>query len=125
MPIHCPKCGLKHDVVEFSRQQSIRCRCGFHLNISMLQTVEDFLRYFEGEEERKKANVIQKNAQLICKMILDESCARVDVEIAMANLKEEVSKIFPDKIETYEMIFEARFKRLWSQFRTDEEGLDA
>ena len=71
MPVQCPKCGLKHDVAAFARQQSIACRCGFTLNISMLQTFDDFMRYFEGEDEQKKANVIQKDAQSVCKMILD------------------------------------------------------
>ena len=51
-------------------------------------------------------------------MILDESYQDVDIEIAKDRLKEKVKKLFPEKMETYRMIYEARFERLWEQFRT-------
>ena len=123
MPIHCPKCGMKHDVVEFSAEGAeggnpiIFCRCGQKLNLLLLETIGDFLRYFESEEEREKAKVIQKDAELICRMILEEACLDVDIEIARENLEEKVRKLFPDKMDTYRMIYESRFKRLWDQFR--------
>ena len=109
---------MKHDVVEFEAGQRIKCRCGLKLDLSLMETVEDFLRYFESEEERKKAREIQQDAQAICQMILDEQCQAIDVEIAKENLKEKVRRYFPDKIQVYEMIYEARFRRLWDQFRT-------
>src|SRR3989338_6990556 len=117
MPIRCPKCGMKHDVVEFESGRRIKCRCGLKLNLSLMETVEDFLRYFESEEERKKAQEIQEDAQRICQMILDEHCPAVDIEIAKDRLREKVSRLFPGRIETYRMIYEARFQRLWEQFR--------
>lgn len=125
MAIHCPRCGLSHDVSQLARQESLQCRCGFTLDASMLETVDDFLRYFESAEERQKANAIQQEAQLICRMILSESCPDVDIEIAMNNLAEKVEALFPDKMETYRMIYEARFKRLWSQFRSQGPELAA
>lgn len=124
MAIQCPKCGMKHDVVRFEAGRPVKCRCGLKLDLSMMQTVEDFLRYFESEAERKKAKEIQRDAQLICQMILDENSAPIDIEIAKAKLKEKVSQWFPDKIPTYEMIYEARFKRLWDQFRSSGQGPD-
>ena len=117
--IQCPKCGKKHDVTEFEGTRPIKCRCGLKLNLSLMNTVDDFLRFFESEEERKKANVIQRDAEMICHMILDESCPEVDIEIAKNILKDKVLKLFPDKISTYEMIYESRFKRLWEQFRPE------
>lgn len=120
MAIQCPKCGKRHTVTEFRGGDPLRCPCGFVLEISMLNTVEDFLRYFASEEERKKANVIQQEAQTVCRMILDDSFPDVDIEIAMNNLKEKVRKLFPDKMQTYRMIYEARFQRLWAQFRNPE-----
>ncbi len=115
---------MKHDVVEFESGRRIKCRCGLKLDISLMQTVEDFLRYFESEDERKKAKEIQDDAQQICQMILDDHCPAVDIEIAKDRLREKVEKLFPDKMEAYRMIYEARFKRLWEQFRTDGSGLD-
>ena len=118
MAIHCPKCGMKHDVVNFEGGRRVKCRCGLKLDLSHMETVEDFLRYFESEAERRKAKDIQDDAQTICRMILDETCPEVDIEIAKQNLAEKVRRLFPDKMEVYQMIYEARFKRLWDQFRT-------
>jgi hypothetical protein len=117
MAIRCPKCGAKHDVVKLEEKHLV-CKCGFSLNISLIETAEDFLRYCESVEEHGKAKEIQADAQVICQMILDESYQDVDIEIAKTRLKEKVKKLFPEKMETYCMIYEARFDRLWDQFRT-------
>ena len=117
MPIQCPKCGMKHDVTEFEAGRRIKCRCGLKLDIKLMETVEDFLRFAESEDERKKAREIQEDAQAICQLILDDESAEVDIELAKNKLREKVAQYFPDKLETYRMIYEARFKRLWDQFR--------
>ncbi len=119
MAIRCPKCGLKHHVGEFEEGKSVKCACGFKLNLSLIETVEDFLRYFESEEERKGAKEIQSDAQTICLMILDEDYPAVDIEIAKGKLQEKVKRFFPDKLDTYRMIYESRFSRLWEQFRSE------
>jgi hypothetical protein len=98
-------------------EKHLICKCGFSLNISLIETAEDFLRYCESEEECKRAGEIQADAQVICQMILDEFYQDVDIEIAKTRLKEKVKKLFPEKMETYHMIYEARFDRLWDQFR--------
>lgn len=113
----CPKCGKRHDVTEFEGGRRIKCRCGLKLDLSLISTVEDFVRYFESEDERVKAREIQQDAQDICRMILDETCADVDIEIAQEELRRKVEKYFPDKMETYRMIYEARFRRFREQFR--------
>ena len=118
MAIRCPKCGMNHDVVEFEAGRRIKCRCGLKLDLRMMDSVEDFLRYFESEEERKKAREIQEDAQGVCQMILNEESADIDIEIAEEKLREKVKQFFPDKMETYRMIYEARFNRLRDQFRS-------
>ncbi len=82
-----------------------------------METVDDFLRFFESEAERQKALEIQRDAQAICQMILNEECSEVDIEIAKESLRQKVFEFFPSQMETYQMIYEARFKRLWEQFR--------
>ena len=121
MAILCPKCGAKHDVVEFEEGRKIVCRCGKRLGLSLLETVEDFLRYFENNEEREKAKEIQGDAEMICRMILNDECGAADIEIAKQKLQEKVERLFPGKMETYQMIYESRFKRLWDQFRAGEQ----
>ena len=117
MPIHCPKCGTTHDVVEFEAGKSIVCGCGQRLDLLLMETVQDFLRFFENEEEREKAKPIQQEPEKICRMILNDQTQDADIEIAMENLREKVKELFPDRLETYRMIYAARFKRLWEQFR--------
>ena len=128
MAIHCPQCGISYDILQFSAEGGsasggeggipfIICQCGQKVTPLLLETIGDFLRYFENKEEREKARSIQKDAERICQMILDEASHGVDIDIAKENLKEKVRKLFPDKMDTYRMIYEARFKRLWDQFR--------
>lgn len=117
MAIRCPQCGKEHDVALFQFDRKVRCGCGHELNLSLIETVQDFERYLESVEEREKALEIQRGASLICQMILDETCPEVDIEIAKQKLRDRVTQLFPDKLSVYEMIYEARFKRLWDQFR--------
>ena len=124
MSIRCPKCRMLHDVAQFQIGAKLKCRCGFMLDSSLIDTAEDFLRYCESEEEQKKAKEIQRDAQAVCRMILDEEHSKVDIQITMANLKEKVKRLFPDKVETFEMIYGARFRRLWDQFRGSDNALD-
>jgi hypothetical protein len=117
LAIHCPHCGTTHDVIEFEAGRKIKCRCGRELDLSLYETADDFLRYFENEEEREKAREIQEDAQIICQMILNDDCPEVDIAIAQDALRDKVQKLFPDLMETYRMIYEARFTRLREQFR--------
>jgi len=125
MAIRCPRCGTQHDVVKFEGNQKLKCRCGFLLDLSFIETVDDFLRFFENEEEREKAAEIQRDAQVICQMILNEECSKVDIDIAEEQLKEKVRQLFPHQLHTYEIIYEARFKRLWEQFRAGGQESDS
>ena len=117
MAVRCPHCGAQHDVALFQYGQKIRCGCGRQLDLSLIQTVQDFERYFQSVEDREKALEIQEEASRVCQMILDSTCPDVDIEIAKTKLKDRVRKLFPDKMLLYEMIYESRFKRLWEQFR--------
>lgn len=117
MAIRCPRCGQEHDVALFQFDRKIRCDCGRELDLSLIETVQDFERYLEGVEEREKAEELRRGAGRICQMILDENCPEIDIQIARSKLRERASQLFPDKLPLYEMIYEARFKRLWDQFR--------
>lgn len=101
----------------FQFDRKIRCHCGHELDLSLIETVQDFERYLESVEEKERAAEIQQEAGRICQMILDESCAEVDIEIAKRKLRDRVAALFPDKLSVYEMVYESRFQRLWDQFR--------
>jgi len=48
MAIRCPHCGEAHDVAKFQFDQKIRCSCGQELNLSLIETIQDFERYLES-----------------------------------------------------------------------------
>ena len=56
-------------------------------------------------------------ADNVCSLILISDYPEVDLEIEKEKVKQEFSKLFPDKLYLYEMIYESRFKRLLEQFR--------
>lgn len=116
--MQCPQCGKQHDVLELEEGKTIICSCGRKLDLSLMSSIEEFLRYFENEEERAKALEIQEDAQNICQMILNDDCPEVDIEIEKKKLLAKVERLFPDKVMTYKLIYESRFKRLWDQFRS-------
>ncbi len=119
MAIRCPKCGAKHDVARLEEGSFLKCQCGFKLDISLIESADDFIRYCEGREELERAKEIQQDAQIICQMILNEECPAIDIEIAKEQLEEKVKTFFPDKMTTYKMIYDSRFNRLWQQFRQE------
>ncbi|MDP3919985.1 MAG: hypothetical protein Q8R76_04165 [Candidatus Omnitrophota bacterium] len=124
MAIRCPKCGHAHDVTKFEGAAGVKCECGQALDLSLIETIDDFLRFFESEDERKKAREIAHDADRICRMIIDGISPKVDIEIEQAKLRDKVRALFPAGVETYEMIYEARFKRLWDQFRDSDSTPD-
>ena len=61
---------------------------------------------------------LQRDADLICMLIVSSDLPEVDIEIAKNKLRAEVEDNWPDRLRLYEMIFESRFDRLWQQWRT-------
>lgn len=68
-------------------------------------------------EENERLAAFQRKADRIAFLIVASDYERVDVEIEKAELREECARLFPDKLELYDMIYESRFQRLWEQFR--------
>jgi hypothetical protein len=68
-------------------------------------------------EENEKLAAFQRKADRIAFLIVASDYERIDVEIEKAELRQECARLFPDKLELYDMIYESRFQRLWEQFR--------
>ena len=68
-------------------------------------------------EENEKLAAFQRKADRIAFLIVASDYERIDVEIEKAELRQECVRLFPDKLELYDMIYESRFQRLWEQFR--------
>ncbi|MEE8109880.1 MAG: hypothetical protein V3T44_02515 [bacterium] len=71
----------------------------------------------ELRRDREAARRLSRMADRVCSLILLEDYPRIDIEIEKEQVREECKRLFPDRLELYEMIYESRFNRLWSQFR--------
>ncbi len=71
----------------------------------------------ELKRDREAARQLSRMADRVCSLILLEDYPRIDIEIEKEQVREECKRLFPDRLELYEMIYESRFNRLWSQFR--------
>lgn len=67
--------------------------------------------------EREAARRLSRMADRVCLLILMEDYPRIDIEIEKEQVREECERLFPDRLDLYEMVYESRFRRLWSQFR--------
>ncbi|MFQ5693256.1 MAG: hypothetical protein ACE5IM_09465 [Nitrospinota bacterium] len=71
----------------------------------------------ELRREREAAGRLSRMADRVCFLILLEDYPRIDIEIEKEKVREACEGWFPDRLDLYEMIYESRFDRLWSQFR--------
>jgi len=62
---------------------------------------------------------LQRAADRVSFLIVATDYPRIDVEIERRNLRELCRRLFPDKLDLFEIIYEARFRRLWDQFRSE------
>ncbi len=54
-------------------------------------------------------------------MILSSDLPEVDIEIEKSEVRERCLELCPDREDLYDMLYEARFQRLWDQFRREPE----
>jgi len=73
----------------------------------------------ESGLEEFKLRALQKKADDLCREIEKGVSLEIFFEKEKA-LREYCLKQFPDKAETYDLIYRARFRRLWKQFRNME-----
>jgi hypothetical protein len=115
MAIRCSYCGREYDVTLFEFGRSIVCVCGKELTMKH-QEMMDENKYMIIKEEMN-IRKIKRLADRIAFLIVATDYPDIDIEIEKQKLKDEISNLFPDKEYLYELIYEARFRRLKSQFR--------
>lgn len=128
MSFRCPKCGAEYDASLFQFGVAVRCDCGEIVRPEHVRPVSDDVARREGdsEEARRRAAMrdeeaaygkLQRAADRIAFLIVATDYPRIDIEIEQRNLKEVCRRMFPDKLRLFDMIYAARFRRLWEQFR--------
>ena len=74
------------------------------------------------KSDKKFERHLRREADRISSLIVASDYPAIDIVIEIRNLRDYVSENMPDRMELFEMIYESRFKRLWAQFREEEEG---
>ena len=69
------------------------------------------------DQRRVKLNILKRKADRVCVLILMSDYPDVDIEIEMGKVRQTCEELFPDRLWLYDMVYEARFRRLLQQFR--------
>jgi hypothetical protein len=116
MAVRCPKCGHEYDVTLFAFESTIRCDCGE--TVSALAPHQASARPDEGAPplSRRKMEELSRGADRIASMILYGEYQQVDIAIAVERLRDRAEELFPGRGWLFEIVYEARFRRLEEQW---------
>lgn len=123
MAIICPNCGKEYDVTLFEYGHKVKCSCGETILLENKKYKDKYgffkklLSEIQTQKKEKQFEKLKSDSDRICRMILDKRHKAVDINIAINKFREKFLKLFPEKKYLYNMIYEARFNRLWNQFR--------
>ena len=120
MAIRCPHCSREYDVTLFQFGKKVKCDCGAEIDLAAVEALDSLKHLVESIEEQNTLEILQRKADIISSQILDLSYSRIDIQIQIESLRDDFKENFPEKSELFAMIYEARFRRLWEQFRSDE-----
>jgi hypothetical protein len=68
-------------------------------------------------DPRARLRELQRLCDDVCARIVATDLPEVDVQIAIAAVREFAEQHFPERLDLFEMVYEARFERLWQQCR--------
>lgn len=115
MVVTCETCGKTYARVLLQAVAQPRCRCGTPLHLE--GPGPQFVDREAMQAEEAKLGELSRAADRVSFLIVATDCPRIDVDIQRAELRRRCGKLFPDKLELFDMIYESRFRRLWEQFR--------
>ena len=70
-------------------------------------------------EKDEFAKLLARTSDRICSRILHEDLEWVDIAIEIENMRDLVCRQAPDKLDLFERLYEARFRRIWEQWHSD------
>ena len=113
--VQCPRCGASYARVFLDADSRPRCRCGEPLRQLGVEPQFVDRESFVGEENR--LGELQRAADRVSFLIVATDCPRVDIDIQRAELRRRCMRLFPDRMDLFDLVYESRFRRLWEQFR--------
>jgi len=69
--------------------------------------------------EEQAYRIFQEHVDPHCFLIVASNCSDSEIDIERLHLRTQAMKLFPDKMQLYDLIYESRFLRLRRQFRQD------
>jgi len=107
--ITCPRCGAQLDITLFAFERRVRCTCG--------QDVDARQPRVPGPRRggSPEAAELRRRGDALTWTILYSDLPRIDVDIAIAGLRDWVRRHLPDRLELFEMVWAARWERLRDQ----------
>jgi hypothetical protein len=73
---------------------------------------------WQSESEQDPAALLQRKADRVASMIVTSSFSDLDCALAERELRMECLRLCPDRMELFDRIYTARFRRLREQFRS-------
>jgi len=74
-----------------------------------------------GEEAAYR--IFQQHVDRLCFLIVATTCSDREIDMERLHLRTQAMKLFPDKMQLYDWIYESRFLRLRQQFRSVSSNL--
>lgn len=69
------------------------------------------------ERETRHLRAFQREADDICRLILNTDLPWVDIQIQIEKLRQKAERAYPLKKHLFTLLYESRFRRLWEQWR--------
>jgi hypothetical protein len=104
--INCARCGREHDSGPLVAGRAVICACGAWV---ALVEPDDYL------DARRDVEDLARRADRITSLLLYSELRPVDIEIEIDKLRDFCRERFPDRLELFEMVYVARWRRLVEQ----------
>ena len=112
MSVLCPGCDRIYKTAILEMGGLLSCRCGAIVGLEVVHK-----RSRERESGRKKMRALERMANRVCALILNDRYPEVDVAIEIERVRTEAERLFPGRGELFRMVYQSRFDRLRDQFR--------
>lgn len=77
------------------------------------------MRPWEDAEQRDPADALRRWADRVASMIVTSTYSDLECALAERELRMECLRLLPDRMELFDRIYAARFRRLREQFRDE------
>ncbi|RME70375.1 MAG: hypothetical protein D6776_11780 [Planctomycetota bacterium] len=119
--VFCPRCETAHERCHHAATEVIVCDCGHRFRLRPSRRARRLAR---TDRARAALRQLGRRADRLCRLILDSRASEIEIAMERHRLRAFAQRLFPERMELYDMVFESRFERLYEQFRRFEDPCD-